>query len=454
MLSADPETIAAIATPPGRGGIGIIRISGPLSRRIAEQILGCLPAPRYAHYGPLCDADGNRLDFGIALFFPAPNSVTGEDVLELHAHGGPVLLDMLVEAALTTGARPAKPGEFSERAFLNGKIDLSQAEAVADLIDGESRAAVKNAARSLGGALSRQVAALGCQLTALRTRIEAALNFDEEADVPGLIPVAELRAEIDSALSDLERVRNAAERGMARREARRVVLCGHPNVGKSSLLNALCGEDAAIVSPQPGTTRDVVRAELQESGCLLQLVDTAGLHDSDEDIELESMARTRRALADADHILQVVDSSAPPVPALGVPILGDQSSLSIVENKCDLSGARSGLVQDDSDLERIRVSALRGDGIDELRALLARQSRGHSVTEGEFSARRRHVECMERVADSLQRARSLAQLDSQLPEEEIAEWLATAHRQLGEIAGEFDDEALLGEIFSRFCVGK
>ena len=452
MPCAEPDTIAAIATPPGRGGIGIIRISGPRSPHIAQQLLGELPAPRHAHYGAWRNAAGNLLDCGIALFFPAPRSATGEDVLELHAHGGPVLLDMLMEGVLANGARNAKPGEFSERAFLNGKIDLAQAEAIADLIDSESRAAVKNALRSLGGALSREVAALERELTALRAHLEATLDFDEEEDVPGLMSADEMRSAIGSVLDHLERTSQAAERGMAQRERRRVVLCGEPNVGKSSLLNALCGDAAAIVSPIPGTTRDLVRAELQEAGCLLQLVDTAGLREGAEDIELEGMARARQALDDADHILQVVGCDSP-APSMATATVAGHRSLTIVENKCDLSGAPPGLLPNGSGPERIRVSALRGDGIDELRSLLARHGRSETTNEGEFSARRRHVDCMERVGDCLRLAQALTQ-QTTLPSEEIAERLGEAQRQLGEITGGVDDDALLGEIFSRFCIGK
>ena len=453
-MSAEPDTIAAIATPPGRGGLGVIRISGSMTIHIAEKLLGELPAPRRAHYGALLDALGERLDYGIALFFPAPKSFTGEDVLELHAHGGPVLLDMLMEGALSHGARNARPGEFSERAFLNGKIDLTQAEAIADLIDSESRIAVRNAARSLGGSLSRAVAALEQELTTLRAQLEASLDFDEEDDVPSLMPVAEMRSAIDTLLTHLAHSRNAAECGMAWREAQRVVLCGAPNVGKSSLLNALCGEDAAIVSSTPGTTRDIVRAELQEAGLLLQLVDTAGLRESAQEVERQGMERTRQALKEADQILHVVDSNAPAtVPDAFITASAHHCPQYIVENKCDLSEMPAGLLSNDGVEIRIRVSALRGDGVDELRALLAQRGAKQMTTEGAFSARRRHVDCMKRVNTLLQKAKALAQ--HAIPaSEEIAEQLSCAQRQLAEITGGVDDEALLGEIFSRFCIGK
>ncbi|HUO81283.1 MAG TPA: tRNA uridine-5-carboxymethylaminomethyl(34) synthesis GTPase MnmE, partial [Gammaproteobacteria bacterium] len=303
------ETIAALATPPGRGGIGIVRVSGPLVRPIGEAVLGGLPEPRRARFGPFRDADGDTIDTGLALFFPAPHSFTGEDVLELHGHGGPVVCDLVLARVTALGARAARPGEFSERAFLNDKLDLAQAEAVADLIDSGSAAAARAAMRSLQGEFSDRVRALTEAVTAVRVYVEAAIDFpDEEIDFLG---GDELRGRIDDLLRRFDELAQAARQGCLLQEGMTVVLAGRPNVGKSTLLNRLAGREAAIVTEVPGTTRDVLRERIDLDGLPLHVIDTAGLRDTDDVVEKEGVRRTREQIALADRVLLIVDAADP-----------------------------------------------------------------------------------------------------------------------------------------------
>ncbi len=444
-------TIAALATPPGRGGIGVVRVSGPAVRAIAAAVLGTVPRPRYAHYARFIDACGTPIDAGIALFFPAPHSFTGEDVLELHAHGGPVVLDMLLARLLALGARLAQPGEFSQRAFLNGKIDLAQAEAIADLIDAGSQAAARSALRSLAGEFSQRVHACVAQLIALRTYVEAAIDFpEEEIDFLSDTRLLDDLATLARALDDLAA---AAHQGRLLHDGITVVLAGLPNAGKSSLLNALARQDAAIVSPIPGTTRDVLRERIELDGLPLHVIDTAGLRPSGDPIEAEGVRRARAAMQSADRILLLVDDQQdlaqqraalqPHLPA-GLPC-------TLVRNKIDLTGRPPGAQGSAHDLS-IALSAKTGAGVDALRAHLKDCMGYRPAGEGTFMARRRHLEALARARQHVAHGR--AQLAQQRAGELLAEELRLAQQALGEITGEFTSEDLLGRIFASFCIGK
>jgi tRNA modification GTPase len=443
------DTIAALATPAGAGGVGVLRVSGPRAARIAEQILGHAPRPRYAHYTPLRDAEGAILDRGLVLFFPHPNSYTGEHVLELHAHGSPVVLKLLLERLYQMGARPARPGEFSERAFLNGKIDLTQAEAVADLIASRSEAAARAAMRSLDGEFSQAVRRLLEGLVQLRVHIEAAMDFAEEeidflADPQLLAELSDLRQSVARLLLD-------ARRGLLLRDGLHAVIIGRPNVGKSSVLNALARSDRAIVTPLPGTTRDILREELAFDDIALTLVDTAGLRDSDDLIEREGMRRALAELARADVVLLITDS---------MHVADDRSLLDnapqratriIVHNKIDLVGnlPKHEMVADET---RLWISALTGDGLDLLRHELKRLAGHADGGDGSHSARARHVTALVTVSEHLAGAERA--LVSTKAGELAAEELRAAQRELGSLTGDFSSDDLLGAIFANFCVGK
>ena len=443
MAANRTATIAAIATPPGSGGIGVIRISGAAVPQIARTLLGRIPTPRYAHYLQLRDGQGDIIDSGLLLYFPAPASFTAEDVLELQVHGSRPVLAMLLRRLQELGASPARAGEFSERAFLNGKLDLAQAEAIADLIAAGSEAAARAAQRSLQGVFSRAVDALVEETMALRVRVEAAIDFSDD-DIEALAP-QQLTASIDRLLHNLEAVLTAAEHGHRLVDGLHVVILGRPNVGKSSLLNALAAEERAIVTAQAGTTRDLLRETLTIDGIQLTLVDTAGLRQARDPIELEGVRRARAEAARADLVLQVVDPSQEPEPDIS-PL--DAPRL-VVHNKIDLSGAAAQREWIDG-VEHIHLSAQRGTGLDLLRESLAqRAGAGH---EGAFSARTRHLDALRQAHGHLIAAR--VALTDGVAWELAAEDLRQAQTALGEITGAVSSEALLGRIFANFCIGK
>ncbi len=445
------ETIAALATPPGVGGIGIVRLSGPGVRALGEGLLGVLPPPRHAAYRIFRDAAGLPIDHGIALFFPAPRSYTGEDVLELQGHGGPVVLDLLLRRALELGARPARPGEFSERAFLNGKLDLSQAEAVADLIEASSEVAVRSALSSLEGVFSTKVRALIEGLIRLRSYVEAAIDFpEEEID---FLADERIASELLELASGLQALTSAARQGCLLHDGMTVVLAGPPNAGKSSLLNALTQRDSAIVSQIPGTTRDVLRERIAIDGLPLHVLDTAGLREGGDEIESEGMRRARAAMERADRVLLVIDDStiADALVAGLVGRLPPGVRCSLIRNKIDLSGRRPGLSESGA-VPELALSVKTGAGFEALRAHLKACAGFQPAGEGSFIARRRHLHALAAAAEHVQAARQA--LERGRAGELVAEDLRLAQRALGEITGEFTNEDLLGRIFSSFCIGK
>lgn len=452
------DTIAAVATAPGTGAIGILRISGPAASQIAEQVLGALPQPRLATLRRFLDSQGQAIDQGVALWFRAPHSFTGEDLLELQGHGGARVLDLLLERVLELGARPARPGEFSERAFLNGKLDLAQAEAIADLIQAATATQVRLANRSLQGVFSRQVRALVEQLTRLRALIEAALDFpDDELDA---LPIAD--GEFAALIASTQALLAGTEQGELIREGLLVVIAGAPNAGKSSLLNALAGTDAAIVTEIPGTTRDLLRAEIQTDGLPMRLVDTAGLRPSSDPVEQEGIRRARAQIQDADHLLLIVDDSVAPAcrsvqAHLAELELNPEVPVTILRNKIDRSGRRPGACSTAEGYTELGCSALTGAGLDELRGHLKAVAGYRGSGAGNYSARRRHVEALRLGLQHLTHAQQVwaAQAVAATPAPElVAEDLRMAQQTLGEITGEVSSEDLLGRIFSEFCIGK
>lgn len=447
---AGTDTIAAIATPPGRGGIGIVRLSGPLARTIAKDVLGRLPQARHATYTKFLDAAGEPIDQGLVLFFPTPHSFTGEDVLELHGHGGPVVLDMLLDRALRLGARLANPGEFSERAFLNGKLDLVQAEAVADLIEAGSESAARSAMWSLEGEFSKRVQALVENVTQLRMYVEAAIDFpEEEID---FLADDRLTQELDVLSQKLDNLNSATQQGVLLHDGMTVVLAGPPNAGKSSLLNALAQSETAIVSPVPGTTRDVVRERIHLDGMPLHIVDTAGLRESHDAIETEGIRRARKQMERAERVLLVLDDTLGTNIPNGVLMhLPPELPRTMIHNKIDLTGREPGITGPTNATE-ISLSAKTGAGLDVLRRHLKECMGFQPAGEGTFIARRRHLDALRRAQDYIARGRS--QLKESRAGELLAEELRLAQRALGEITGEFTSDNLLGRIFSSFCIGK
>jgi len=444
------DTIAAIATPPGLGGVGIVRVSGPSVTPIAEQILGGLPPPRYAALLPFVGPDSEVIDHGIALFFPSPHSFTGEDVLELQAHGGPVVLDLLLQRILALGCRPARSGEFSERAFLNGKLDLTQAEAVSDLIESSTEAAARLAQRTLQGEFSQRITELLESIISLRAYVEAAVDFpEEEVDFLTDSHVGDdLRVVIDT----LERVRRSARQGQLLRDGMTLVIAGRPNAGKSSLLNALAGRDTAIVTHVPGTTRDLLRERIQIDGMPLHIVDTAGLREGPDPIEREGILRARREMEHADRLLWVFDDQeGPNHDAMDRATLPLNVPVTLVRNKIDLTGTRPG-VRHTADGVEVAIAAASGEGIDELRAHMKESVGYQGAGEGEFMARRRHLEALERTGGHLLQGQRVM-LEAEAGEL-LAEELRLAQNALSEITGKFLPDDLLGEIFGRFCIGK
>ena len=437
------ETIAAIATPPGRGGIGIVRISGRDTRHIARAVTGSLPLTRQATLAVFTDTDGSVIDRGLALFFEAPVSFTGEDILELHGHGGPVVQDRLIERVCALGARIARPGEFTERAFLNDKMDLAQAEAVADLIDSSSRRAARSAMRSLDGEFSQRVGDIDRAVLALRVYLEAAIDFaDEEIDFLAETDVTVRLNGVSTALAELLA---ECRQGQVLRDGFDVVIAGPPNVGKSSLLNRLLAENRAIVTDIPGTTRDLLFANVEFDGVPVRLTDTAGLREGADPVEAIGVARARAAATKADLVVLLADESADGgtrAPELAV----SADRILQVRNKIDLSGCPPGVGESGV----VGISALTGAGLDALRRAIVGAA-GVAPGEGVFLARKRHLVALSRAADHVAAAR--AQVTQGLGDV-AAEETRLAQQALGEIVGATGVEDLLGEIFASFCIGK
>ena len=450
------ETIAAVATAQGRGGVGIVRVSGPLAGPMSKAICRRDLQPRYAHYGAFF-ADGEQvLDEGLALYFPGPNSFTGEDVLELQGHGGPVVLDMLLRRCVELGARLARPGEFSERAFLNDKLDLAQAEAIADLIEASSAQAARNALRSLQGEFSRRVHDLTERLINLRIYVEAAIDFPEE-EIDFLADGHVLKL-LEGVRTDLAGVLREAGQGALLRDGMTVVIAGRPNAGKSSLLNTLAGREAAIVTEIAGTTRDVLREHIHIDGMPLHVVDTAGLRDTEDQVERIGVERALKAIAEADRILLVVDATAPEADdpfALWPEFLDqrpDSAKVTLIRNKADLSGESVLLEVCNDGHVTISLSAKSTEGLDLLREHLKACMGYEQTSESSFSARRRHLEALRQAQAHLEHGH--AQLTLAGAGELLAEDLRMAQHALGEITGAFSSDDLLGRIFSSFCIGK
>ena len=450
------ETIAAVATAQGRGGVGIVRVSGPLASTLAQAICQRELQPRYAHYGPFFADAQQVLDEGLALYFPGPNSFTGEDVLELQGHGGPVVLDLLLRRCVQLGARLARPGEFSERAFLNDKLDLAQAEAIADLIEASSEQAARNALRSLQGEFSRRVHGLTERLISLRIYVEAAIDFpEEEID---FLADGHVLSLLDGVRADLAGVLREAGQGALLRDGMTVVIAGRPNAGKSSLLNALAGREAAIVTEIAGTTRDVLREHIHIDGMPLHVVDTAGLRDTEDQVERIGVERALKAIGEADRILLVVDATAPEANdpfALWPEFLDlrpDPAKVTLIRNKADLSGESVVLEVCNDGHVTISLSAKSTEGLDLLREHLKACMGYEQTSESSFSARRRHLEALRQASTHLEHGH--AQLTLAGAGELLAEDLRMAQQALGEITGAFSSDDLLGRIFSSFCIGK
>lgn len=455
-MSAASPTIAAIATAPGRGGVGVIRLSGknllPLAQRLSG---GKTPKPRVALYTDFLDSDGQALDSGLMLYFAAPASFTGEDVLELQGHGGPVVMQMLLSRCLQLGARLAEPGEFTKRAFLNNKLDLAQAESVADLIDASSRSAARMAVRSLKGAFSQHIHALVDDLITLRMLVEATLDFPEE-DID-FLEAADARGRLAELQGRLKTVLQSAEQGAILREGMNVVLVGAPNVGKSSLLNALAGDEVAIVTDIAGTTRDTVREQITLDGVPVHIIDTAGLRDTDDVVEQIGIERSQRAVREADVALILIDP-AEGINAKTQAILDSlPPTLKKIEirNKIDLAGETAAMVSDGLKLASgadtlIKLSAKTGAGLDLLKQALLNEIGWQGESEGLFLARRRHLAALHEAEAELENAALCGNHQIEL----LAEHLRLAQAACSEITGEFTADDLLGVIFSRFCIGK
>ncbi len=458
MLPRLHDAIVAVATASGRGAVGIVRISGPGLKPLVTAVCGCQLEARRASFLPFLDGAGVAIDKGLAIFFPAPHSFTGEDVLELQAHGGPVVLQMLLarclEAGAGLGARVAQPGEFTQRAFLNGKIDLAQAEAVSDLIDASTEAAARSAIHSLSGVFSAQIDKISAQLIELRALVESTLDFpDEEID---FLEAAGASHRLQRIAEDLDAVLLRARHGMLLRDGVRVVLAGQPNVGKSSLLNALAGAELAIVTPVPGTTRDKVSAAIQIEGVPIHVIDTAGLRDSSDEVEQIGIARSWAAIRGADLVLFLHDLTritnadyAHGESALAerlTPLAAGGAKLLHVYNKVD---ARA----DGLAVQGLAVSALTGQGLEPLRQAVLESAGWQRLPEGVFTARMRHVQALRLAATHVASAEAHA-AGEHAALELLAEELRLAHRALEEITGTFSSEDLLGQIFSRFCIGK
>lgn len=448
------DTIAAVATAPGRGGVGIIRISGTASLAIAERLLGFKPTPRHAHYCTFQSTAGETLDQGIALYFPNPHSFTGEDVLELQGHGGPVILDLLLGEVTKLGARLARPGEFSERAFLNDKLDLAQAEAIADLIDASSTQAAKQALNSLQGEFSRRVNALVEELIHLRIYVEAAIDFpEEEVD---FLSDGKIAAQLQSLEGNIAELLTSARQGALLREGMKVVIAGRPNAGKSSLLNALAQRDIAIVTDIAGTTRDVLREQIHIDGMPLHIIDTAGLRESPDRVEQIGIARAWEEIRQADRVLLIIDSTdADQCNAqkhwpefFDEPLI--YNKLTVIYNKIDRSQLQ--LQPAPANHHELTLSATTGEGLGKLTQHLKSVMGFEGTTEGGFSARRRHIDAITRAQQHVKDGK--VQLQDHAAGELLAEDLRQAQEALSEITGTFTPDDLLGRIFSSFCIGK
>ena len=446
------DTIVAAATPPGRGGVGIVRVSGPKVPEIAAVILGELPLPRRATFARFLDSHQETIDAGLALFFPAPHSYTGEHVLELQGHGGALVIESLVARVIEIGGRRALPGEFTQRAFLNDKLDLAQAEAIADLIDAGSRAAVRAAMRSLQGEFSAMIRGLTDAVIELRTYVEAAIDFpEEEVD---FLADEQLADRFQAVHDHFDGVEQSARQGRLLREGMTVVIAGRPNAGKSSLLNKLAGYEAAIVTAIPGTTRDVVRERIDIDGMPLHVLDTAGLRQGGDIVEEEGIRRAKAEMTRADRVLFVIDASEDP----SASAFREESArmppdvpVTLIFNKCDLA---VGIPVADTIAgpPRITVSATTGQGIDSLRAHLKLCMGYQTLDTGTVSARQRHLESLSRARRNVDEAQR--QLQDRRAGELVAEELRGAQQALNEITGEFTSDDLLGRIFSSFCIGK
>lgn len=446
--SPAPDIIAAIATAPGRGGIGVVRVSGGDLAAFADRLAGMVPQPRQASLATFRAASGEAIDVGILIYFPAPRSFTGEDVLELHGHGGPVVMRQLLARCCELGARLAEPGEFSLRAFLNDKIDLAQAEAVADLIEASTAQAARSAVRSLSGEFSAAVHALVDQLVELRMLVEATLDFPAEE----LDPVADtdLLARLARLRGDLGALLQRARQGALLRTGLTVVLAGLPNVGKSSLLNRLAGEERAIVTDIAGTTRDALRETIQVEGIPLHIIDTAGLRDTDDPVERIGIERSWQEIGRADVVVQIVDARAGVTPAdrqVAARLPSGVERL-VVENKCDLAHVEAGRFEERGQVH-LRLSAKTGEGMTLLHDELLRVAGWQDCQEGVVLARQRHLDALNETA-----VRLTAAADEVGRLELAAEELRLAQQALASITGEFTADDLLGEIFGRFCIGK
>lgn len=440
------DTIVAQATPPGRGGIAIVRVSGPAVKHIIQDFLQSDLVPRAATYLPFRDADGSIIDEGIAIFFPNPHSFTGEDVLELQGHGSPIVIDLLLQRLLNLGARLAKPGEFSERAFHNGKIDLAQAESIADLINATSKQAARSAMRSLQGEFSNDIHALNEKIIHLRLYVEAAIDFtDEEIDFLADEKIVNAARTI---LVDLSQIQLKAKQGSLLREGITAVIAGKPNVGKSTLLNCLSGKELAIVTDIPGTTRDILRDVIVLDGMPIHIIDTAGLRESDDVVEQEGIRRAYSEIANADIILHVSDAAETAVSSLEKTY---HQPIIYIRNKVDLHNETPS-IQTKDDKIIISVSAKTGLGIELLKQEIKQQVGFHAEDDGVYLARRRHLDALARAKVYIEA--SLYQLSETRAGELAADDLRQAHKALCEITGEFTSDDLLGRIFSSFCIGK
>jgi len=460
LNSYNTSTIAALATAPGRGGVAIIRLSGPRSLAIAKQILHQHPKPRFAHYLPFfAQNDANHpeeiIDSGIVLYFPGPNSFTGEDVIELQGHGGPVVMDMLLQRVFSLGAIPAKPGEFSERAFLNDKLDLAQAEAIADLIDASSEQAARSALRSLQGEFSSLIHQQVDALIQLRIYVEAAIDFpEEEID---FLSDGKVEHDTTTILADLQKILIKAEQGCLLREGMNVAIVGQPNAGKSSLLNALSGKESAIVTDIAGTTRDVLKEEINIDGMPLHVIDTAGLRDSECQVEKIGIERAWNVIENADQILLVIDENHiddKKNQLINDELLAqfpDNIDITIIHNKIDKANKTAQKINGKLYTE-IYLSAKEANGIELLREHLKQCMGYQSAGEGSFMARRRHLEAIHQALASVKNG--LVQLQQFAAGELLAEELRQAQNSLSEITGEFTSDDLLGRIFTSFCIGK